>query len=101
MGTCARRRSNSLATAVAAIGLALVPVAGQSPASLPRMPDGRPDLQGTWTNATITPVERASEFTSLVLGPDDVARLEKGVAERIERLSQPSDPNREAPPKGG
>ena len=25
---------------------------------VPRMADGRPDLQGIWTNATLTPVER-------------------------------------------
>ena len=28
------------------------------PAGVPRMPDGRPDLQGNWTNATITPLRR-------------------------------------------
>src|SRR5690606_16285807 len=25
---------------------------------VPRLPDGRPDLQGAWTNKTITPFER-------------------------------------------
>jgi hypothetical protein len=28
----------------------------------PRMPDGRPDLQGYWTNGTYTPLERPAEF---------------------------------------
>ncbi len=28
----------------------------------PRTPDGHPDLQGVWTNATITPVERPREL---------------------------------------
>src|SRR5579862_6215449 len=27
-----------------------------------RTPDGHPDLQGVWTNATITPMERPSRF---------------------------------------
>ncbi|MDP8980466.1 MAG: hypothetical protein M3O35_07740, partial [Acidobacteriota bacterium] len=26
--------------------------------SVPRTPDGKPDLQGVWTNATLTPMER-------------------------------------------
>lgn len=25
---------------------------------VPRLADGRPDLQGNWTNATITPIQR-------------------------------------------
>ncbi len=35
--------------------------------SVPRQPDGHPDLQGTWTNFDSTPLETAS--------PDDTARL--------------------------
>jgi hypothetical protein len=31
-------------------------------ASIPRMPDGRPDMQGYWTNATYTPFERPAEL---------------------------------------
>jgi hypothetical protein len=29
---------------------------------MPRIPDGHPDLQGIWSNATRTPVERPAEF---------------------------------------
>src|SRR5467141_4463911 len=28
----------------------------------PKTPDGRPDLQGIWTNATLTPLERPAEL---------------------------------------
>ena len=38
--------------------LLTLPVAGQSP----RTPDGKPDLQGTWSNATVTPLERPIEL---------------------------------------
>jgi hypothetical protein len=30
--------------------------------TVPRTPDGHPDLQGTWTNATLTPMERPAAF---------------------------------------
>ncbi len=69
--------------------------------SVPRTPDGRPDLQGYWTNVTITPVERPASASGPALTEEEASRLEKGVSDRVERLSQPSDPNRSAPPKGG
>jgi hypothetical protein len=37
------------------------PVAKKSSA-IPRTPDGHPDLQGVWTNATITPMTRPTAF---------------------------------------
>jgi len=52
--------------------LALVPVYGQAPAkvasagnkdwSMPRTLEGHPDLQGFWTNASVTPLERPKEL---------------------------------------
>jgi hypothetical protein len=41
-------------------------LSGQTPGAkskgLPRTPDGHPDLQGVWTNATITPMERPAAY---------------------------------------
>jgi len=45
---------------------------GESPA-LPRTPDGHPDLQGTWTNATLTPLERPKEFAGKATFSDEEA----------------------------
>jgi hypothetical protein len=44
-------------------------------AQVPRTPDGRPDLQGNWTNATLTPFQRA-EGRGPVFTPEEVAELE-------------------------
>jgi hypothetical protein len=40
----------------------------------PRTSDGRPDLQGTWTNASITTLERADRYVSTVLEPEQVEK---------------------------
>lgn len=53
--------------------------AGQRPRwTPPRTPDGRPDLQGIWTNATLTPLERPTELAGKqVLSPAEAAAYEK------------------------
>jgi hypothetical protein len=67
---------------------------------VPRTPDGHPDLQGNWTNATLTPIERPRGMPR-ALNREQVAALEKVRTDSIEKLSQKSDPNRPAPPVGG
>jgi hypothetical protein len=42
----------------------------------PRNRFGVPDLQGMWTNATYTPLERDKPFTSLVISPEEARRVE-------------------------
>jgi len=39
------------------------PAAKSKSWTMPRTPDGHPDLQGIWTNATLTPLERPAQFT--------------------------------------
>ena len=67
---------------------------------IPRTPDGRPDLQGTWTNQSLTPIQRGRNQESLVYTPEQVAEIEQGYVDRFIRGSQPSDPDRPAPPTG-
>jgi hypothetical protein len=81
--------------------LIAAPLAAQTrSASLPRTPDGHPDLQGTYDVATLTPLERA-DGQPLVLTDEDAARLEKQVADRKFRAGLPSKGDRDAPPAGG
>jgi hypothetical protein len=53
----------------------------------PRTADGHPDLQGVWTNATLTPLERAPQFaTKATLTEDEAAKAEasaKGIYEDV------------------
>jgi len=67
----------------------------------PRTEWGVPDLQGTWSIATQTNLERAGRYEGrLVISPEDAARIEQMVAARNEASNAPSDPNREAPTAG-
>jgi hypothetical protein len=63
-----------------------IQIAGQSsprpkpavPPAMPRMPDGRPDLQGMWTNVTITRLERPDTVGGkLVLSAAEAAAYER------------------------
>jgi hypothetical protein len=106
MGGCHAHRMRSWALAGVLV-CALTPLAAQAPAgvatpwTLPRTPDGRPDLQGTWSNATLTPLERPGANTPLVMSKEQVDQREQAFADRVERLAQDSDPDRPAPPQGG
>lgn len=89
--------------AACAVGLASPAAAlaqSESGWVIPRTPDGHPDLQGNWTNETITPIQRP-EGQPAVLNAEQVAEIEGQRADRIEEAAQPSDPDRDAPPVGG
>ena len=81
---------------------AIVAAQSSSPGrpALPRTPNGHPDLQGVYDLATLTPLERVAG-QPLVQADDEVARLEKQVADRKFRAGLPSKGDRDAPPKGG
>jgi hypothetical protein len=68
-----------------------MPIAAQTPSrsgtthawSVPRTPDGHPDLQGTWTNATLTPLERPRNLGDRrQLTEQEAAALEEQAARR-------------------
>ena len=83
---------------------------GQKPATakpvatrtaIPRTSDGRPNLQGNWTNATITPFERLGADRPLVLSEEAAKDEETKTQNAIDARETASDPNRAAPPVGG
>jgi hypothetical protein len=68
-------------------------------ARVPHTPDGRPDLQGNWTNATLTPFERPRGYGPIFTAAQ-VDSVEGREEARVQRGSQPSDVDR-APPQAG
>jgi len=93
---------------VAATAASLIVLAAQSAdpgtvprsATMPRLADGHPDLQGTYDLGTLTPVERRPGLP-LILSDADAAKLEQDVAGRTDALAAPIKGDRTAPPKGG
>ncbi|THD79897.1 MAG: hypothetical protein E7812_08455 [Phenylobacterium sp.] len=54
---------------------------------------GQPDLEGVWTNATLTPFERDAKFGDrLVMTPDEAAAIEKANTKFIAASNAPTDP---------
>jgi hypothetical protein len=90
-----------LSVVILAVSLA-PPVAGQTRAAAttkaktwtpPRTPDGQPDLQGMWTNATITPFERPSALAGKpFLTEQEAAALEQQAADRRANADGPPRP---------
>ena len=57
--------------------------------TVPRTAEGRPDLQGIWTNATLTPVERPDSLAGkAVLTAEEAAELETTSAKRLAASDQ-------------
>ena len=93
-------RTPSVVAAMAVVGLVLPAVTAAQ--DIPRTPSGRPDLSGSYDAATLTPLQRPSEFgENLTLSPEEAAAIARREFERRAERNEASDPNREAPPAGG
>ena len=54
---------------------------------------GQPDLEGTWTNATLTVLERPKEYGGrLVMTPEEVKKVEGDDAKMYAADAAPRDP---------
>lgn len=58
----------------------------------PRMPDGKPTLQGIWTNVSVTDLQRKSGIDKLVLTPEEAAEIE-GRDFYNQRIEEDAKPN--------
>jgi len=67
----------------------------------PRTPDGKPDLQGTWTNSSITTLERTNPSLPLRLSPEQVKTMEGQRVEQEVSANSRTSPEAGAPAAGG
>jgi hypothetical protein len=91
--------SRALALGVLAFAVSVGSTSAQTGWQPPKTAWGHPDLQGNWSNATLTPLTRPAGQEP-VLTPEQVARIESGQAQLVEDRAAPSDPNRALPPGG-
>ena len=76
----------ALVSALAAIVVAPSASGQSAKPAAPRMADGTPDLQGTYTFATITPLQRPSALAGKdVLSPEEAAKFEASENDRLNR----------------
>ena len=76
--------------------------AGPAAYKAPRNAYGAPDLEGFWTNATLTPMTREAKFGERsTYSPDEVRQIEGGQQAALERGNTPTDPSVGAPPVDG
>src|SRR4051794_29690300 len=57
--------------------------------TLPRTPDGQPDLQGYWTNSTYVPLERPDKVTKATYTEEEFAAVVKEAAAREAEQTEP------------
>jgi hypothetical protein len=91
-----------VSAAIALVSLAPVAGAGQTPKGAtttakpwtpPRTPDGQPDMQGMWTNATLTPFERPAALAGKpFLTEQEAAALERQAADQRAKRDQAPAP---------
>ncbi len=82
----------------AAAALFVCSAALAAPYKAPRTADGHPDLQGIWTNATLTPVERPKTLgDKLVLTESEALQMEKRMQDFAAASDRPSDLSKALP----
>ncbi|HKU17005.1 MAG TPA: hypothetical protein VJQ52_21600 [Steroidobacteraceae bacterium] len=102
-------RTTVFALALGLSVLPFAPVGAQAPAKAPgsgkpwvapRTPDGKPDLQGNWSNETQTPLERLTKG-GLELTAEQAAALEKRAQDVEEFRDRPTEPGEQATKDNG
>lgn len=78
------------------VGVVLLAARGASAADAayraPRLPDGRPDLQGTWAHTNMVPLERSKEHKTLAISAEEAKKIEAIEEAKSNDLTKPNEP---------
>jgi hypothetical protein len=99
----AKQAESTPARAAAASSTSSSTTSAKAKSAIPRTPDGHPDFQGVWTNATITPMVRPAAYASKpTLSDAEAKEFEKAAAEELQSNDGASDsPGLRAAGSGG
>src|SRR5271170_6848951 len=85
-----------VSAAISALTIPAVFAAAAAPAGAYKAPVnayGQPDLEGTWTNATLTVLERPKEYGNRkIMAAEEVQKIEGGAAQMFAADAAPRDP---------
>ena len=96
-----QKRTIGAVLALTALAAVLsVPAGAQPASSVPRLPDGTPDLQGVWDFRTLTPLQRP-EDQAAELTAEEAAEVEAAAVQRAIEADRPSEVRTEPLPAGG
>src|ERR1700674_3678158 len=93
-----RRSIVSIAVATTVVCLSLITTLAQTrdrgvSRTTPRTPWGDPDLQGTWTNTTATPLQRPTDLADkTVLSDEELALRNTAARSTVDRAPRAGDP---------
>lgn len=92
--TLGPERTSTLTSYVRALPIvALFLITSPAAAEVPRLPWGKPDLQGVWTSATLTPLERpANVAEDKTLSAEERAAMEESAENRLVARSENPPP---------
>ena len=84
------------------LAMGVTAAGAQTTFEAPRLPDGKPDLQGVWDFRTLTPLQRPEDQADkLVLTTEEAAEVASQAAARTAAANAPSEVRTEPLPVGG